>query len=379
MRSIELLSEMVAFPSISSTSNVEVSRWVENQLQLRGFQIEWLSYQDAHGITKACILGQKGPATGRGLSYFCHSDVVPVNTWSFSESGPWTLFEKDGRVYGRGSCDMKGSLICMMSAIDAIGDAPLNAPLNVVCTADEEVGLQGARHIVADSTMYRDIVSRQSRAIIGEPTLLNVVHAHKGGRSMRIKSHGVAAHSSTGKGLNANFAMIPFLADMYEMCQRIDGDVQWQDDRYDPPTINLNLGINDHTSAINITPAQSICTIYFRTMPGIDADALVSEIKASAERHQLDFEMMFQGNPLFTDPECNFIAELLAVADKPSSQTVSYGTDGSCFTELKDIAVLGPGDIRQAHTDDEWIDIQQLKDGTLLYEKLIRRWCVEDA
>jgi len=82
---------------------------------------------------------------------------------------------------------------------------------------------------------------------------------------------------------------------------------------------------------------------------------------------------------LFTDPECNFIAELLAVADKPSSQTVSYGTDGSCFTELKDIAVLGPGDIRQAHTDDEWIDIQQLKDGTLLYEKLIRRWCVEDA
>ena len=368
---------MVAFPSVSSTTNVDVSRWVENQLQLRGFETEWIAYTDSNGIAKACVSGQKGPALGRGLAYFCHSDVVPVDTWNFPDSDPWALFEKHGRVYGRGSCDMKGSLVCMLSAIDAIGDTPLIAPLNVVCTADEEVGLQGARRVVAESAMYRDIVGRQSRAIIGEPTLLNVVHAHKGGRSMKIKSQGIAAHSSTGKGLNANFAMIPFLLDMVELCQRVEGDLDWQDDRYDPPTINLNLGINDHNSAINITSAQSICTIYFRTMPAIDADALVAEIKASAERHHLDFEMMFQGNPLFTNPDSRFIEELLKLTGKTVSQTVSYGTDGSCFTELNDIAVLGPGDIRQAHTDDEWIDVQQLKQGALVYEKLIRNWCIQ--
>ena len=378
MRSLQLLAEMVAFPSVSSTSNEDVSRWVERQLQSRGFRTEWVTYNDNCGVTKVCVSGQIGPTEGRGLAYFCHSDVVPVNTWSFPHSDPWTLFEQDGRVYGRGSCDMKGSLIAMLAAIDAIDPSELTAPLTVVCTADEEVGLQGARRIVAESAIYRDLVQRNSRAIIGEPTLLNVVHAHKGGRSMKIRSHGIAAHSSTGKGINANFAMIPFLADICQMCQRIDGDPRWQDDRYDPPTINLNLGINDHTAAINITPAQSICTIYFRTMPRIDADVLVAEIKDCAERHGLDFAMMFQGDPLFTDPDSTFVKELLALTGKTGSQTVSYGTDGSCFTELSDIAVVGPGDIRQAHTDDEWIDIQQLIDGAAVYEKFVRNWCIDD-
>ena len=376
MKSIELLSEMVAFPSVSSTSNVDVSRWVENQLKSRGFRTEWLSYTDSRGIEKVCVSGQIGPTEGRGLAYFCHSDVVPVSTWSFPESGPWNLLQKDSRLYGRGSCDMKGSLICMLSAVDAVSSTQLNAPLTIVCTADEEVGLQGARHVVAESKMYRELAQRRSRAIIGEPTLLNVVHAHKGGRSLRITSKGIAAHSSTGKGVNANFAMIPFLAEVNQLCERIKDDPQWQDDRYHPPTINLNLGINDHTTAINITPAQSICTIYFRTMPGINADALVDEIQAAAERHCLEFEIVFQGNPLFTDPDSNFIAELLELSGKSVSQTVSYGTDGSCFTELTDIAVVGPGDIRQAHTDDEWIEVEQLSQGTALYEKFIRRWCV---
>jgi len=375
MNSLAFLNQLIPFPSVSSASNADVSRWAEQQLQALGFTTEWLEYTDPAGVTKVCVSGQKGPQTGRGLAYFCHTDVVPVGSWSFPNSGPWEPLQTDDRLYGRGSCDMKGSLACMLAAAENTLQATLTSPLGIVCTADEEVGLRGAKHLVEHSAMYRSMVDCQSRAIIGEPTLLDVVHAHKGGRAMKVTSHGIAAHSSTGKGVNANMAMIPFLTEMYQLCQEIDGNAMYTDDRYDPPTINLNLGINDHTHALNITPAQSVCTVYFRTMPSVDSDALAQRIQQTAERCGLDFEIMFAGDPVFTDPESAFIHELLPLTDRQQSRTVAYGTDGSCFSELNDIVVLGPGDIRQAHTDDEWISLEQLAQGTELYTKLIHHWC----
>ena len=377
MRSVDYLNELIPFPSVSNTSNVAVSRWVEQRLQTLGFQTEWLEYKDAYGLTKACVLGRRGPDTGRGLAYFCHTDVVPVDSWSFPDSGPWEPLQTADRLYGRGSCDMKGSLACMLAAAESAKDISATAPLYIVATADEEIGLIGARYIAANSTTYRDIVQRQCRAIIGEPTLLQVVHAHKGGRAMKVTSHGIAAHSSTGKGVNANLAMIPFLSDVRELSLRIEGEAAWQDDRFEPATINMNIGINDHTGALNITPARSVCTVYFRTMPSIDAPGLVDQIRSLAERRGLEFGMMFQGESLFTDPASAYVSELLDITQTEASQTVSYGTDGSCLTELKDIVVLGPGDIRQAHTDDEWISLDQLQQGTDLYAHLIKRWCVQ--
>ncbi|MEQ9408487.1 MAG: M20 family metallopeptidase [Fuerstiella sp.] len=377
MHSLALLKELIPFPSVSSTSNTEVSQWVEHQLKILGCQTEWLEYQDENGVRKACVAGRKGPDTGRGLAYFCHTDVVPVDSWSFAGSGPWSPCQTDDRLYGRGSCDMKGSLACMLAAVASLEAESLKEPVYIFCTADEEIGLKGAGRVVADSAMYREVVSRQSRAVVGEPTLLEVVHAHKGGRAMKITSIGRAAHSSTGRGINANFAMIPFLADVRQLCLDIEDDPAWQDDRYTPPTINLNLGINDHSPAMNITAAKSICTIYFRTMPGINADALAERIHESAKRHGLQLETIFATEPLFTDPDSSYVRELLAITGTPASRTVPYGTDGSCFQEIRDIVVLGPGDIRQAHTDDEWIALDQLERGTDLYTTLIRRWCLD--
>jgi len=379
MHSTSLLRQLVGFPSVSSTSNVDVSRWVEGQLRRLGFRTEWLEYTDTAGIEKACVIGQVGPDQGRGLAYFCHTDVVPADSWSFPHSDAWTLHEHDDRLYGRGSCDMKGSLAAMLAAAAEISADSLTAPLTIVCTADEEVGMAGARHVAEASSMYRDLTQRQSRGIIGEPTLLNVVHAHKGGRGMRITARGVAAHSSTSEGVNANFAMIPFLHDVHQLCKRIEGDSQWMDDRFEPPTVSLNLGINDHTHAVNITPPQSVCTIYFRTMPDIDADALVAEITQAADQHELELEMMFAGEPMFTRPDAPFIQELVAETATSKSATVSYGTDGSWFTDLQDLAVLGPGSIEQAHRDDEWISIEQLQRGEQLYRRLIEKYCVQNS
>jgi acetylornithine deacetylase len=264
----------------------------------------------------------------------------------------------------------------MLAAAAATAESTLQAPVFVFATADEEIGMRGARELVERSTIYRETVATQSRAIIGEPTMLEVVHAHKGGRAIAVTSVGRAAHSSTGLGVNANLAMIPFLSDLKQFYDEMETDPRWLDSRFEPPTTTMNIGVNDHNQAVNITAAKSVCIIYFRPMPGQDADAAVRRISDLAERHGLKFELLFRGEPLFTDPQSGYVQELLQLTGQSRSRTVAYGTDGAVFTELNQIVVLGPGSIDQAHTDDEFITLDQLDRGSDLYERLIRRWCV---
>ncbi|MEZ6041433.1 MAG: M20 family metallopeptidase [Planctomycetaceae bacterium] len=379
MRTLSYLTEMIRYPSVSSESNVAVTEHVESWLVELGFEVERVDYSDDNGVRKASVLGRKGPMgqkPGDGLAYFGHTDVVPVNSWSFPEAGPWEPFQADGRLYGRGSCDMKGSVACMLAALEAVRDQPLKTPLYFAVTADEEVGMRGARELVASSQIYREIVQNQSRTIIGEPTLLQVVHAHKGGRAVKVTSHGRAAHSSTGLGVNANLAMVPFLLGVKEIYDEMESSSVWRDDRFHPPTPTMNFTVNDNNGALNITAPQSTCIVYFRPMPNQPADEAVERLRTLAENLGLQFELLFKGTPLYTDPDSAFAKELVTQTEYPSSRTVAYGTDGAVFTELKNIVVLGPGSIDQAHTDDEWIAMDQLEQGTALYEKLIRRWCI---
>ena len=375
MQAIDYLQELIPFPTVSSESNSDISDHVAQSLARLGFETERVDYLDANGVKKSCIQARKGPGSGCGLAYFCHTDVVPVNSWSFPGSGPWTPYIADDRIYGRGSCDMKGSLSCMLAAAAALQSVPLRAPLYFTATADEEVGMPGARKVVEQSAIYREIVESQTRSIIGEPTCLEVVHAHKGGRAIRATAIGRAAHSSTGIGLNANFALIPFLNEISNIRREMETQPEWRDDRFSPPTPSLNIVIKDTNTGLNITSARSECLVYFRPMPGQNADGMVQRLKELAESHGLKFELLFAGTPLYTDPETPFIRELLDLTSLSSSRTVAYGTDGGVFTELSNIAVFGPGDIAQAHTDNEWIALDQLEKGTALYERAIRRWC----
>lgn len=375
MRSLHYLTQLIQFPSVSTDSNVRVTDQVQQWLGELDFELERVDYTDENGVAKSNIVGRKGPA-GCGLAYFGHTDVVPVHSWSHAASGPWQPQVTSDKVYGRGSCDMKGSVACMLAAAEATKNETLKAPLYVIATADEEVGMYGARMLVERSKIYREIVANQSRAIIGEPTELDVVHAHKGGRAMTVTSVGRAAHSSTGLGRNANMAMVPFLVGIKQIHDEMESDKRWRDERFSPSSPTMNIVIRDTNNAINITSPKSECIVYFRPMPGQDADEAVDRIRQLAETQSLKFELMFAGSPLFTDPKSHFIQELLPLTDRTASRTVAYGTDGAVFTELKNIVVLGPGSISQAHTDDEWIELDQLQKGTALYERLVRHWCV---
>ena len=371
MNASEYLRQLIACPSVSAVSNEDVSDIAENALGELGFETERLTYSDANGVAKFCVCARRGSA-GQGLAYFCHTDVVPADSWSHEHSGPWDAYQTSDRIYGRGACDMKGSLACML---EAAGRVPrTDSPLFIVCTADEEIGFGGARHVANHSQIYREIVESRSPGIIGEPTCLDVVYAHKGGRAGRITSIGRAAHSSTRDGVNANLAMIPFLNELRDLGNECDADPAWRDDRFDPPTITMNIGINDSNPAVNITAARSVCTYFFRPMPGQDADALEDRIRRSAESHGLSCESIVSGEPLYSNPDSPFIRELAMLTER-TPHTVSYGTDGVCFGEVDSLAVIGPGDIRQAHTDDEWISLKQLTAGTEFYEIAIRRWC----
>jgi acetylornithine deacetylase len=152
-------------------------------------------------------------------------------------------------------------------------------------------------------------------------------------------------------------------------------DPAWRNPEFDPPIVSWNIGINDHTTAVNITPPQSVCTVYFRPMPGQDAQALVDRAFAAAQKFGLEFRAVPIGRPLYVDPNSQFVREMLHLAGKTSPRTVSYGTDGVMFGELKNLIVLGPGDIAQAHTWDEWIALEQLAAGSALYQKCVEHFC----
>lgn len=372
---LTLAQEFVAIPSISAQSNVPVSDAVQQRMEQVGFEVERLQFADPQGVPKVSLIGRKGPATSGGVAYFAHTDVVPADTWTGPSPTPFTPTIKEGRLYGRGSCDMKGSLAAFLAAASRISASALRAPIYAIATADEEVGFLGAEQVAQRSALYRELVAAGARGIIGEPTDLEVVYAHKGTYGFKATARGRAAHSSTRDGLNANLAMIPFLAEMKRIHDETLTDPAWLNDEFEPPWISWNIGVNDHTRAVNITAPQSVCTVYFRPMPGQQPQQLMDRARRAAVDLGLEFDVTWEAGPLYTDPQSAFVQEMLQLAGGNSPRAVAYGTDGVMYGAVKQLVVLGPGSIRQAHTDDEWIALDAIQHGADLYGKLIRQWC----
>ncbi len=376
MTALDHAKKLVSFDTVSRLSNVEISDHVDAVLRSLGFETERIDYEDRKGVPKSNVLGRIGPSVADGLAYFGHTDVVPADDWKFTGHGPFEPTVKDGRLYGRGSCDMKGSVACMLAAVATLDASKLQRPVYVVCTADEEVGYGGALQVVERSATYGEIVESRAHGIIGEPTLLEVVHAHKGGCGMVVTAHGEAAHSSTAHGRNANLDMIPFLGDLKGLHDEAESDPQWRNDDFDPPTVCMNIGVNDHTRAVNVKPPQSVCTIYLRPMPGVPGAVFRDRILRLAERHGLETQMIFEAEPMWTPPDTEFVRTMLDLAGREKSHTVGYGTDGGAFTAVERKVVFGPGSIAQAHTHDEWIALDQLEKGTAAFVQLIEHFCL---
>jgi len=373
-KALRYASRLIEFESSSYLSNKRVAKYLEQKLVKHGILVERLAYDDPVGIRKHCLVAKKGSGTG-GMAWFGHMDTVPAPRWNAAGNGPFEPLVTEGRLYGRGSCDMKGPIACFLAAANSIPDNSLNSPLYIVLTADEETGFAGARCVVEESRYFREIVSQSVVGVIGEPTMLQVVHSHKGSIMLTVRSHGVAAHSSTKAGSSSNWSMISFLTVLNEIRQQAESDPAWQNRLFDPPGLSINVCLSDNSPAINVTSSESICQIYLRSMPGMNMEPLLERIRSAADQSGLEFEIPRMAPPMFTEPNSQFVMSALQLCGQSQAGTVAYGTDGAVMGEMADLIVCGPGSIEQAHTVNEWISLDQMHQGTVLYRKMIERWC----
>jgi acetylornithine deacetylase len=372
-----LLADLVAFDTTSRGSNLPLLAYVEDLLDTHG--IPHLRGMDVTG-TKANLLARIGPETEGGVVLAAHTDCVPVAGQAWS-SDPFSLTRRGDRLYGRGTTDMKGFLASVLAHLPAMDAAPLSRPILLVLTYDEEIGTVGAPSAVE---LLLATQPRPEAVIVGEPTLLAPVTAHKGVRSYTTIVEGRDGHSSqphlAANALAAAARIATFIDDVAARHR-----VAAADPTFDPPYTTCNLATLHAGQAINIVPRRAELTWEYRPVPADDSDALATEVERYATEVVLPQLRATTGEGTITfradavarglAPEPNGAAEALVRrltgATAPGG-SVPFGTDGGHFQAAGlSTVVCGPGSIEQAHQPDEWIAVDQLAACDAMLEGLI--------
>ena len=365
---VALTKDLVAVDSVSRVSSAPVCDVVEDFMQRHGFEIERLSYRDDTGVRKDSVIGKKGRGAG-GLAFYSHVDTVPGDGWS---SDPHSPVVRDERLIGLGSCDMKGPLAATLCATAALRDEHLERAVYVAATADEEISGRGARQIDGESALYNAELPRCG--VIAEPTSMVPVYAHKGGARVIVTAHGRAAHTSTGRGVSANLLMAPFLAELPGLAETFRTDESFWNRDFDPPTNGFNVVYTDFGTRPNVSAPKAVCTVSFRPAPGDRTQDVLDMVSERARAHGLEVEA-HAGTPFQVDPDSEVVRTALAATGADRARTVPYGTDAHAFKERVQLVVMGPGDIAQAHTDGEWIELAQLHRAVDVYRRMVQEVC----
>jgi acetylornithine deacetylase len=379
-QALQIAQKLIRFDSVSSKSNIHITQWIADRLTRQNFSVERLHYVDASGVDKHSLVAKRGATPPRnsgstapegtprgGVAYCCHSDVVPADDWSTGFNQPFDPRVNDGRLYGRGACDMKGSAACALAAIESLTESQIEQPIYFVCTADEEIGFGGADQVARESQLFAEMVQNDTVGIIGEPTNLDVVHAHKGSTKIQIVSRGVSAHSSSDRGINANLRLTPILQLLADLDAETKSLPALQNLAFSPSGLSWNYIIRNEPAAINITPSLAEATVFFRTMPEVDETPIIDRVVSAADKFGLEANVIKNAPPLWIEPDSSWITDMLRLAGKNNAETVCFGTDAAYLHRLKKLLVCGPGSIDQAHRCDEFISLDQLALGTKLY------------
>ena len=357
---VELLARLVAFDTTSHKSNLEIVAFIEDYLLQHGVASARVTAPDG---LKASLYATIGPADSGGVALSGHTDVVPVDgqTWS---SDPFTLRSEAGRHYARGACDMKGYLACMLAAVPDFKKRKLKTPIHLAFSYDEEIGCLGVRPMIAE---FGKTLPKPRLVIVGEPTNMQVVDAHKGPVRWQVEVTGRAAHSSMSHlGVNA----ITYAARMITELERTEADlkVTSRNDRFNPPFATLQVTKLEGGTANNIIPIFCRFGFEVRALPGVDIDAIEQRIRTFAETNCLP-EMLrvadeaaisiLRANtvpPFAAEPDSDATSLALKLTGQNGTHTVSYATEAGLFQHAGSASIVcGPGDIAQAHTPDEWI------------------------
>ncbi|MCV2878147.1 acetylornithine deacetylase [Sedimentimonas flavescens] len=374
-----LLDRLVAFRSVSRDSNLELIDWVAEWLEGQGITVT--KVPDPAQPTKASLFAQVGPDVAGGVVLSGHTDVVPVEGQDWA-SDPWAVVERDGRLYGRGVCDMKGFDALALAAMAAAARRPLKRPLQIALSHDEELGCIGCIPMIEAMAG----LPRASAVVVGEPTMMKAVTGHKGGLAFWVKVHGHEVHSSLmHTGVSAILEGAKILMWVNEMNAKGQGAAKVSP--FVPPWTTVHTGEIRGGTAHNITAGLCEFGVDFRVLPGEDPEdwrraflAKVAEVelgmKAVHPNARIEVKERFALPGLA--PEVDGVAEGLvrALTGDNGSQVVSYGTEAGQFQVRGWSAVVcGPGDIEQAHKADEWLALSQFEAGWAFMEDLIERLC----
>jgi acetylornithine deacetylase len=373
----ELLTRLVAFDTTSRNSNLKLIAWVEAFLAERGIASKRVANADG---SKANLYALIGPAVEGGVVLSGHTDVVPVDGQPWS-SDPWVVTERGSKLYGRGVADMKSFLALALAHVDAALEAKLKRPLIFAFSYDEEIGCLGAPSMIAE--IVRD-APRPAAAIIGEPTSMKVVSAHKSIRSFFVEVTGREAHSSLPEqGVSAVMEALKLMALVADMGR--EARARARDAHFSPPGATMTIGKVEGGTASNILARRCEFVWDLRSPSMEEGDAIEARFRAAAD--ELDAEIKHRapeggvrvtrraktvGLAIDRDSEAESLAR--ALTGDNETRAVAYAAEAGLFQQAGIPAVLcGPGSIEQAHQPDEWIEIAQLKEGAAFMRRLIAR------
>lgn len=381
-KTLKLIRELIAFPTVSRDSNLELIDFVREWL--RPLDADVRLTRDADG-RKANLFATLGPRGVPGLVLSGHTDVVPVDGQDWA-TDPFVVTERDGRLYGRGTADMKSFIACALAVVPEVVARGLRAPLHLALTYDEEVGCLGVRDLLTDMA---GAGIRPHSCIVGEPTEMRPVIAHKGKQSYRCTVRGLASHSAYAPyGVNAIEAAAEAIAFLKQLARR-HRDQGPYDRGFDVAYTTVQTGVIHGGTALNIVPQDCVFDFEFRNLPGDDPNALLREFEAYV-RHAIEPEMHA------VDPRCGFTivkmseipaldtgaeTEISGLAQELSGSSeigkVSFGTEASQFQVAGvPTVVCGPGSIRQAHKPDEFVTLAQVAQCEHFLRVLMTRACM---
>ncbi len=355
----KILLDLVAIPTVSAQSNEPLIAYAQTFFAPNVWALRRYPYRDSTGTLKVNLVARtrRPPRTRPALALVCHTDTVPYEA-SWREAVKPVL--RGGRVYGRGSCDVKGFLACILSTVSALDAAPLTAPLEVALTAEEEIGCVGARRLAAAKAV------RAPRLIVGEPTGLTPVYAGKGYGLAEIVVRGREAHSAfPTAGRSAIFDAARVLASIERAAKRLQRP---RHAAFDPPHATINVGLIRGGAAKNIIPGECRLTVEWRPVPGEPPDRALRLIEDELNRLRcrvpaLEAEIQpLRLDPPFESAKHTELRDLLRRLSGHPPSTVSFGTEAAHVRPSDGEAVVfGPGDMTTAHRTGEHVPVAQLR------------------
>ena len=375
---LALMTKLISFPTVSRDSNLPLVEWVE-------------SYLDSHGIPahrvydetgeKAALFAHVGPDVEGGIVLSGHTDVVPVDGQAW-DTDPWTVIEKDGKYFGRGTCDMKGFDALSIWALVEAHHRGVTRPLQLALSYDEEVGCLGAPPMIDRMV---ETLPKASAVIVGEPSMMNAVTAHKGGLGLNTRIKGYEVHSSL---MHTGVSAIMYGARLIEWANQTNAASAAAEPSpvaamFEPTFTTVHIGTIEGGTADNITAKDCRFSVDVRVLPDESPErwreiymeqvaGVVADMKAVHPDTAIEVDTTFWVPGLRPEEDGEAERIVRQITGDNGEHVVSYGTEAGQFQERDySVVICGPGSIEQAHQPNEFIEVAQFKAGAAFLERML--------